>query len=81
MYYYPKSDVMIDDDTGKVNSIIIYDRNFGDQNNIKVGYSERRVEEMLKYKTAERYIKDIYNIIMYWFDIKDNKVSKIVLAH
>lgn len=80
-YYYRDFDVTIGDETGKINTIIIFDRSFRDKNNIKVGHSRSRVQKALRFKSSKQVMTDKSNGIVYWFDMDENKVSKIVLAH
>ena len=77
-YSFDRFQVTIQDKTGRVNTIIIFDPEYRDANGIRVGHSRMDVESALDAKSEHEYMIDKNNGIVYWFDY--NKVNRIVLA-
>ncbi|WP_271273757.1 hypothetical protein [Aliamphritea hakodatensis] len=78
-YYFDGVHVTIQDSTGRINTIIIYDRMYVDANGIRVGEFKRDVEYVLKKRIQAPAVSDLKNGIIYWF--KGGRVSSIVLAY
>jgi len=75
-YRYRDFDVTIRDDSGFVDSIIIYDPLFQDVNGHSIGASFSDVERTPKAKRIGSTLFDTDNGVVYWF--KDGRVEKIV---
>ncbi len=78
-FHYSDFQVTLQNDTGKVNTIIIFDREYLDQTGIRVGFSTTVLEAVFKAKVTDNYLIDPDKGIIYWFD--KGRVSKIVLAY
>lgn len=78
-YLFDRFHVTIQDKTGRVNSIIIFDPEYKDANDISVGSSRSDVEAKFSVEAEGCYLIDELNGIVYWFE--NEKVSKIVLAY
>ncbi|WP_261844480.1 hypothetical protein [Aliamphritea ceti] len=78
-YIFDGVHITIQDSTGRINTIIIYDRRYVDENGLRVGAYKQDVEYALNKRISSPAITDHKNGIVYWF--KKNRVSRIVLAY
>ncbi|MBN3563189.1 hypothetical protein [Aliamphritea spongicola] len=78
-YFFDGVHITIQDSTGRINTIIIYDRQYVDANGIRVGEYKQNVEYALNKRIRNRAVADLKNGITYWFE--NNRVSQIVLAY
>jgi len=78
-YIYSDFHVSIQDETAKINTITIFDKNYIDLNGIRIGTSKSQLQATLKRKITRKYVTDRKRGIVYW--ISQNKVKKIVLVH
>ncbi len=77
-YRFKGVDITVYSDTGLINSIIIYDQLYVDNNGISVGSEFDLVKKLSDIKIIGETIFDQKNGIVYWF--KTNLVTKIVLV-
>ncbi|MFA6010216.1 MAG: tetratricopeptide repeat protein [Desulfobacteraceae bacterium] len=88
--YYQDVDITVNNNTGKVNSIIIYDPSYLDSNGIRVGSSRELILSRVDEKRETTFndgkfswitITDFKKGISYWINAGTGKLEKIVLAH
>ncbi len=77
-YRFKGVDITAYSDTGLINSIIIYDKLYVDDNGISVGNNFDSVKQLPEIKILTTTIFDPKNGIVYWFN--ENRVTKIVLV-
>lgn len=75
-YRFEKVDVTIQDATGRINTIIIYDEDYVDVNGYKIGTSYDVISKNLNVKGTQQALIDRSNGVIYWF--KNQRVSRIV---
>ncbi|MEH6579121.1 MAG: hypothetical protein V7731_18835 [Amphritea sp.] len=78
-YIFNGIHVTIQDRTGRINTIIIFENDYTDTNGIWVGSNKEEVEYRLNIYIDSDVVVDKVNGIVYWFE--NGQVSKIVLAH
>lgn len=79
-YSYPEIQFTISDISGRVNTIVIFNKSYSDENGVKIGFSREKVNKLISYKISlKETIGDIDKGIIYHFN--SDKVEKIVLAY
>ncbi|EIF51992.1 hypothetical protein [Sulfurovum sp. AR] len=77
-YRFDKVDVTIQDATGHINTIIIYDEDYVDVNGYKIGTSYDVISKDLNVEGTHQVLIERSNGVIYWF--KNQRVSRIVYA-
>jgi hypothetical protein len=77
-YKFGEVDVTIQDATGRINTIIIYDPKYTDVNGYKVGTAYDVISKDLHIYEPRQTLLEKSNGVIYWF--KNQRVSRIVYA-